>query len=131
MLIYIILLVVGILFSFLAHELSHLVVAKWVGADITAFKPWPHKYQDRWYFGRVSCDGLGEKRVLFYDAPLIKTVMFSVLWLVLGIFVWTPLVILALPELVDGLMWVKGYIWGPAHLDGARARTYAAVSPGD
>ena len=36
------------------HEGSHALAARLAGAEIQTFKPWPHRFEGRWYFGRMS-----------------------------------------------------------------------------
>jgi hypothetical protein len=120
----VILLVLGSFASFLLHEASHAAVAKAVGAEITQVKLWPHKHKGHWRGARIQCKGLGRNRPFFYVAPLAKVGILYLLWLILGVFVWHPLLVLIIPELFDTGAWFKGYFFGPARFDGARFKLY-------
>lgn len=67
------------------HEGSHALAARLTGADIRTFKPWPHRFEGRWYFSRMSYEPLSGKGLGFIVvAPyIIDVASFSVLvvWL--------------------------------------------------
>lgn len=61
------------------HEGSHALAARLTGAEIRTFKPWPHRFEGRWYFGRMSYEpssskGLGLIVVFPY---VVDVVVFS------------------------------------------------------
>ena len=74
----------------LAHELAHLLTAVHYGATSSTFKPWPHTYKGKFYFGRVQWrHPLGERIVGWprahialapYLLALIESGVFSLCW---------------------------------------------------
>lgn len=67
------------------HEGSHALAARLTGAEIRTFKPWPHRFEGRWYFGRMSYEPQSEKGLGFIVAApyIVDVVGFSALivWL--------------------------------------------------
>jgi len=109
---------------YLTHELSHYFIAKLVGAKNVNINLWPHEYNGISYQGSVSCSNLGEYRSLFYGAPLIKSIILLIFWLMCGLFIWINFIVLILPEIIDICIFIHGYFFGPEHVDGARFRKY-------
>ncbi len=109
------------------HELSHFVFAWRVeGLKPLGFWPYPHFYDDRFWFARYKVDGGGEKRehrwrnITPFWSGFFYTVSFSIM-LVLAkeenrIFI-LPFII---ANVVDALFFWWGYIWGSELSDGKR-----------
>jgi len=110
--------------SLILHEAAHAITAKLVGAKIVEIKPWPHRYRGFWSIGKIRCRGLKRDRPFFYVAPLAKVAILYLLWLILGLFVWAPLLILIVPEVIDSAVWFRSYFRGPEEFDGAKFRLY-------
>ena len=66
----------------LAHEAAHAGAAWALGAQVTGFRPWPHRVDGRLYFGRVTWRGAlsPRRRALAAGAPIL-----------LGLFAWAVL----------------------------------------
>jgi len=115
----------GYVLSLFLHEMSHYIVAKVTGAEVTAFKFYPHTYEDQFFMACVYTKNLkDEYKTLFYAAPLLKSVGLMFTWMTLGLVFWLPLCSLVLLELFDIGIWFKGYFFGSEHLDGAKFRKY-------
>lgn len=114
--------VVGWVLTLITHEMSHALVNKIAGRTITEIKLWPHFHNGKFYFGRVSSTGGKESLMWVHTSPLLKGVALSALWIVLAIFYYEPLFVLAGAELIDMLWWFKGFLFGPDYTDGAKFR---------
>jgi hypothetical protein len=66
----------------LVHEGSHAAMAEMLGYGVTGFYPYPHYYDEKFYFGRVTTsveNPSGTEQLLFSLAPaLVDISMFSV-----------------------------------------------------
>lgn len=97
----------------LLHELSHAIVMSWLGGKITAFKPYPHFYGEKLWFGRVQvlwAYGRPDAYRFSHIAPVVKTLLFAGIWASLALAIDTPpLFLLAAGELVDLLWWFACY----------------------
>jgi hypothetical protein len=106
----------GAWWSLFLHELSHAIVMKAVGCEITSFKAYPHREDGTFWFGRVRCRYQGKKMPEAYRyshiAPLAKSSTLMVGWAFLAWLAWWPLFALAACELVDHLWWWIGS-WRP------------------
>lgn len=109
---YILFLILGAVFSVVLHETSHIVVAKYYGCVILEFRPYPHFYEEKFYFGRVSylC-GTNNPIKASALAPLIRAIAFGLTWGICGYF-WKPLWTLAVWDLLDVINWFQGYVRG-------------------
>lgn len=119
-----------IVFAFLSlpigivtHELAHAIVVWSYGHKVLAFKPYPHKKSNgKWTIGLISSSARGNCK-LFYIAPLMKAFFFVVLFLVLGLAAYLPLLGFCLGELLDGLDWTKDYILDRKTQDAGKFRS--------
>lgn len=104
--------VIGCIPELLLHELSHCLVYKLAGAKIVVFKPWPHKYEGRFYFGRVMADRELPKAwaIESAGAPLVKATIMLGMWCILAAFVGLWPLGFALWEAIDMINWIQGYI---------------------
>jgi len=116
-------LIIGAPLTLILHELSHAIVAWAAGAEVVLFKLWPHKVEERWYFGRIVIKKDDEtfSAGLFYAAPYWKALCLCLAWAFIGQ-LWWPLLAFAVWEWIDIAWWYKGYYFGPDHLDGRRWR---------
>lgn len=98
------------------HESAHVVAVWCYGGTLTSFRPYPHFYDGRFYFGRVAylLDSSKHKRVAI--SPLIKAITLTTTWAILGFTLYQPLLAFAAWEAVDALWWVSGFLRGP-HTD--------------
>lgn len=117
--------VVGAALTLILHELAHCFVAWSAGGSVESFKPWPHKVDGRFYFGRMTYTGCAPNEKAFTIAPLIKAISLASLWVILGLMFW-PLLALAGWELTDIINWVQGYIRSSPN-DGGRFRRAGAA----
>lgn len=117
--------VVGAALTLVLHELAHCVMVWAAKGWIESFKPWPHKVDGRFYFGRMTYSGCAPNERSFTIAPLIKAISLFSLWLVLGFIFW-PLFALAAWESTDIINWVQGYIRSSPN-DGGRFRRAGAA----
>lgn len=111
--------VLGAPLTLVLHEFSH-VIATWAtGGKVTLFRPWPHRYEGRWWIGRMMRDGGSDLAVK--TAPGVKA---HALLLAYGVAAnaWAPLFMLVVWELVDFGWWWRGWIWRLDHTDGGHAR---------
>jgi hypothetical protein len=118
--------VVGAPLTLVLHELSHCFAVWAKHGWITSFKPWPHKVDGRFYFGRMTYAGCAPDEKAFSIAPLIKAITLLGLWLVLALALFWPLLALAGWESTDIINWVQGYIRSSPN-DGGRYRRAGAV----
>lgn len=106
---YILLGIIGAALTLVLHELMHCFVVWAHGGKVTSFKPWPHKVEGRFFFGRMVYESevdLGRGMKL---APLPKALALFGVWGGLG-FLWHPLWCLAFWEATDWINWLQGYI---------------------
>lgn len=92
------------------HEASHYAVAKLRGAEIVAFKPYPHVHNGRLYLGRVSYYTSAPFRPTrwVHGSPAVASTVMALLW-ALGA-LWCPyLWVLAAWAVVDHLWWWRGF----------------------
>jgi hypothetical protein len=104
-----------------AHELSHAVATIVTGGtvDWKRFRPWPHKANGRWYWGRMY--RFNGDSLIIYAAPLGRATVGMLLWIPFAA-LWTPLWICVFWELTDVIHWWRGWFWQPMS-DGHRVRT--------
>lgn len=112
----------GAVITLLTHEGAHYVVNRAVGRTITEVKLWPHYHNNKLYFARVSSTGSGEDLDIVHLAPVVKAFLLMLIWIIGGLYFYSPIFVLAIIELVDMLWWLKGYFFGPDHTDGAKFR---------
>ena len=112
----------GWVLSLLTHEVSHVVANKLVGRTITAFKPWPHLHNGKFYFGRASSIGPSAGLMWVHASPLIKGALLCPIWVALGLWVYTPFFLFMATDLIDMLWWFKGFVFGPLRTDGSKFR---------
>ena len=102
--------VVGFIVTIFLHEASHWLVAKWRGAEMCEFKPYPHKYNGAWLLGGVtyySDEGFRPTRWIA-AAPMVVSSVMLPLW-VLGAY-WCPyLWCFAYVALLDLFIFWQGY----------------------
>ena len=113
-------LVLGAPLTLLLHEFSHVVETWATGGRVDVFKPWPHRWDGRWWFGRIMRTGGGDKAVA--QAPAFKAGTMILFW---GSFwVWSawPLWPLIAWEAVDLAWWLRGWILRKPDSDGGKAR---------
>jgi len=113
-----ILAVLGAPLTLVLHELSHAVATWATGGKVTLFRPWPHRHEGRFYFGRMMREGGQDLAV--HAAPLAKATGLLLVWALLAL-CWLPLLCLWAWELVDLAWWWRGWIWKP-YTDGGKAR---------
>lgn len=71
-LLWLLLFVPGFFLQTLVHEGAHAAMVLLSGGEVVAFKPWPHRHNGRFYFGRVSWRALSvEGRTAIYFAPSV------------------------------------------------------------
>jgi hypothetical protein len=83
------------------------------GGKVIGYWGYPHFREDkRFFFGRMRHKGeyTRSQHMWRHIAPLIKAVPLFILWILLGIFVWLPLLPLAFWEFTDIAVWVVGFI---------------------
>lgn len=114
---------IGWALSLFTHELSHVIANKIIGRTIITFKPWPHTYRRRFFFGRVSSIGPREHLIWVNISPVIKNIIFGSFWVTLALCLYTPLFAFAITELGDLSWWFKGFIFGPEATDGAKFKS--------
>lgn len=89
----------------LMHEAAHAITVNLVGGQVLQFKPWPHRYGGRFYFGRVRYRAEPEHRPSIAAAPFLWNggwvVIMLICYLLTG---WKPFLILGVWALVD-IMW--------------------------
>ena len=109
--------------TLLLHEFAHVVVFRLAGARVESFRPWPHRHDGRWYFGRVVADRALDARWALRSAcaPLAKANAMLALWLVLAATTGIWALGLALWEAIDVANWWQGWIRQRPN-DGGRAR---------
>jgi len=110
--------VLGAPLTLLLHELSHAVATWATGGRVTEFRPWPHRFDGRWYFGRMMREGGDDYTVAVAPAVKANSLVFVY---ALAAWVWAPLACLAAWELVDFAWWWRGWLWKPDS-DGGKAR---------
>lgn len=113
--VYLVVLAVGAPVTLLLHELAHCCAVWWlIDGKVTAFKPWPHKHNGTFYWGRMSweCDmePTPAQYRSFYFWPQYKAIIMIITWLLLGFLVWLPFLMAAIWELADILNFIQGYI---------------------
>jgi len=103
--------VAGYLTLFL-HEASHMLFGYLYGYEIKAFKPYPHKNSsDKWRFGAVYFSGTVSTsgRGMMLIAPLFKSLIFVIIWIVFT-FILSPVFLpFVLWEVIDCMWWFIGY----------------------
>ena len=95
------------------------------GGEVTVFKPWPHRFEGRWVFGRVWAiweDGRSDVYRWSHIAPLFKAIVMFALWNNLGVQAYKPLLILGAWELTDIVKWWSNYFWGDPETDARKWR---------
>lgn len=124
---YLIACVVAAYLTLFLHELSHVIVSKAVGWTITAFRPWPHRCNGRWWFGRYESVWQRDYEIPAasrwrHIAPLVKTCVAAPAWTIAAIWLHPIFVVPAIWEALDATWWWIGYFSGDALKDGARWR---------
>jgi hypothetical protein len=109
------------------HELSHLAVG-WVveGRKPVLFKPYPHRFADRWFFARCESGIPSNTRnpALRHIAPYFAGILVVIFWMGINPLVPKPYVIFLVPFILAGLVdatffsWTT--IWGSPWSDGQR-----------
>jgi len=111
--------------SLIRHEGAHALVVAACGADVTAFRVWPHLHQGHFYFGRVSYSGLDpEDRDAVLAAPYLVDAMCIVTWYFMfpettvaniataPLWRWAMHCVLLISPLIDlGYNLVKAIVW--------------------
>jgi hypothetical protein len=113
--------VLGAVITLVLHELMHCFVVWAHGGKVTSFKPWPHRVDGHFFFGRMTYESevaLGRGMKL---APFLKALVLFVSWTGLG-FLWFPLWCFAFWEATDWINWLQGYI-RKSQNDGGQFRT--------
>lgn len=93
------------------HEGAHALVSMAAGCRVTSFKPWPHKAEGAWYFGRVTYDMPGPtiSKLAPYIVDLVLFSAFAVpLFFVGDAWAWTVLLTLAAAPPVNSATAVMG-----------------------
>lgn len=108
------------------HEGSHLLFG-WLeeGRKPLEFKPWPHRFEGRFYFARYAMgeatkDGL-TCICIRHAAPVLVNSIYITLMSVLTV-LHMVFAIFVLCTLVDLAFWVYGFYWGSELSDGQRFR---------
>jgi len=110
------------------HELSHYVMAKISGYEVTEFKPWPHRKDNIFYFGRVAYLYPVElpevtkykNQILISSAPLWTSFILASVWFGISLFTWLPLAAVGIAHTVDASWWWIHLALGDAHSDGRK-----------
>ena len=124
--IWIALLLVGAQLTLTLHEASHALCIKLLyGGEILEFKPYPNPLRELGKFGIVrSRLPSGVKSTPWsYRAPLLKALSLILLWGLLGILVYGPLLAFAIWETLDAALWLFQY-WMPSWYRRARIKVY-------
>jgi hypothetical protein len=106
--------VLGGAFALLTHEASHVVAAKLKGGRVLVFKPWPHFYNGKFYFGRTQTAWLKKPDRLTHIIPLYKNLLLLPLFGGLA-FAWLPFLAIAGWLVVDSIWWLMGGMMGPKY----------------
>jgi hypothetical protein len=96
------------------HELAHCLVVWIKGGRVMSYKPYPHCVGGTFFFGRMTytLPFMPYRTYLlwFHSAPQLKALFLLALWVLLGLILWRPLLVLAAWELSDLLNFLQGYI---------------------
>lgn len=106
------------------HTLSQVCVV-WAGkAKIVEFRPWPHKFKGRWWFGRTMTYwyNFPENHKYIFIAPPIFACYTAFILLLIGYRWFPPLNMLGLYSLISIVLWFKGYFFGDEHTGGYKWR---------
>ena len=111
------------------HESSHLLFG-WLieGRKPLEFKPWPHRFEGRFYFARcVMGEATKDGWVVYRHAapPTVNSIYMCLMGLC--ILIHAVFGVFAFCALIDTLFWFYGYLWGSELSDGKRFRK--AVGP--
>jgi hypothetical protein len=106
----------------LLHELSHYVVYRVEGVKVLSFKPYPHKHEQGWSWGRI----VPEKSLTVLSpvsncAPMLKGMLMALVWTIAS-YHWWHLWPLAAWEVWDVVFWWWGWRWGSPRNDGKKMR---------
>jgi hypothetical protein len=120
--VHLIFIALGAAITLFLHEFSHVVMCWANGLKVHSFKPYPHKADGKWYFGRITRDRTDDIEALqqINISPLVKGIGMAVIWGIAGIF-YHPLWWLGAWEIIDCLWWWKGYFFSPTS-DGGKWR---------
>ena len=135
---YIIFAIVGGPLTLFLHEFAHCIPVWVYGGKVVSFKPWPH-VGDK---GRELVGAMKHRTTLknlpsamefsswFYSVPLIRAILFAVVFLLMGMFVHYSFFVLAFFELLDVGNWWRGYfqiLWSDPLHDGARFKRFFII----
>lgn len=113
-------LILGAPLTLVLHEASHALATWATGGRVDAFRPWPHRWGGRWWFGRMMRTGGNDHLVAW--APHFKASAMLVVYGLVGMLtawhVWT----LFAWEWVDLLWWWRGWLLRKPSSDGGKAR---------
>jgi len=109
------LLVLGAALALLIHEGAHALVALANGQDVTAFRPYPHRYAGRLYVGRCWVWPYDPDDIGFHVAPAVASFVLAAGWLAVGL--WP----LAIGLAVDHIWWWLGWFRIRFTSDGKRS----------
>jgi len=100
----------GYWFRIFTHEFSHLIYAKWHGAAVKIFKPYPFRLQGRMVLGAVGYyTPKGFPEAGMATAPLYKAFVFYLIYFILGILYWKMFLFLAAFEVLEFATFDDGY----------------------
>lgn len=95
-----------------AHELSHAAMTIALGGKVywREFRPWPHKADGRWRWGRMFREDLpgDDDDLLIGLAPLGRATVGALLWIPFAV-LWIPLWVCVFWELTDIIHWWVGW----------------------
>ena len=117
--------ILGAPVTLILHELSHVVFVKLSGGEVTVFKPWPHRFEGRFVFGRVWAiweDGRSEIYRWSHIAPLLKAIVLLSVWNTLSYSHYRPMLILGAWELTDVAKWIWNYFGKDPETDARKWR---------
>ncbi len=109
----IVMLVLGWIVQLCLHELSHYLMVRKLGYKVTEFKVWPHKYNGKWYFGRVQYEVPSDEhpavhhynQILISSVPLWTAASFNLVWLCFAAYLWMPFISFAFCAFIDQINW--------------------------
>lgn len=104
--------VVGCVFSLLTHELAHAVAAWTCGGQVLDFKPWPHFHNDKFYFGRCKTIWPDGRPRVSHIAPLYKNLLLLPVFMLMAL-AWLPLLAIGVWLVIDSVWWFVGALRGP------------------
>jgi hypothetical protein len=106
------------------HEGAHAVTALLCGRKIVEFKPWPHKANERFYFGRVRYDREGNTFIslapYLVDLVVLLTTAVVLLWIESAI-ARTVLMLILFCPFINTLVAVQARFRGNKRADLSRA----------